>query len=208
MTTADQTGDTLVVRRVLAIAREKVFAAWLDPASLAQWMRPGAVSHATVEVDPRVGGKFRIVMHRSQGAGGDVEHWGEYLAIEPPARLSFTWISVHTDLRPSVVTVELAEHGTGTELTAGDLRVAPNPMMASAAIGFRLGEPARVTVDVIDVAARRVRTFLAGRNLAPGKHSVAWDGRDASGARVRPGVYFVRLTTATDALVRRLVVLE
>ena len=117
MTTADQTGDTLVVRRVLAIAREKVFAAWLDPASLAQWMRPGAVSHATVEVDPRVGGKFRIVMHRGRSDGGDVEHWGEYLAIEPPARLSFTWISVHTDLRPSVVTVELAERGTGTELT-------------------------------------------------------------------------------------------
>ncbi len=77
MTTADQTGDTLVVRRVLAIAREKVFAAWLDPASLAQWMRPGAVSHATVEVDPRVGGKFRIVMHRGRSDGGDVEHWGE-----------------------------------------------------------------------------------------------------------------------------------
>jgi len=117
VTRADQTGAALVVKRVLPVPREKVFAAWLDPASLAQWMRPGTVSAATVEVDPRVGGKFRIVMHRERDAGGDVEHWGEYLAIEPPIRLSFTWISVNTDRRPSVVTIELAEHGTGTELT-------------------------------------------------------------------------------------------
>ena len=117
MTSPDQPGDALVVRRILPVAREQVFAAWLDPTSLAQWMRPEDVTHATVEVDARVGGKFRILMHRSPGAGGDVEHWGEYLAIEPPARLSFTWISVHTDLRPSVVTVELSEHGSGTELT-------------------------------------------------------------------------------------------
>src|SRR5204863_992593 len=84
MTTADQTGDTLVVRRVLAIARETVFAAWRDPASLAQWMRPGAVSHATVEVGPRVGGESRIVLHRGRSGGGDVEYSGASLAIEPP----------------------------------------------------------------------------------------------------------------------------
>ena len=30
---------------------------------------------------------------------------------------------------------------------------------------------------------------------AAGKHSVQWDGRDAFGAQVTPGVYFVRLST-------------
>ena len=130
MTIPDQPGDALVVRRILPVSREQVFAAWLDPASLAQWMRPGAVSRATVEVDPRVGGKFRIVMHRERGAGGDVEHWGEYLAIEPPTRLSFTWISVHTDLRPSVVTIELAERGIATELTLTHRRLPANQVDA------------------------------------------------------------------------------
>jgi uncharacterized protein YndB with AHSA1/START domain len=103
----------LVVRRLIEVPREKVFAAWLDPASLALWMRPGDVASATVKVDPRVGGKFRIAMHRDRGS---VEHWGEYLAIEPPSRLSFTWISENTDLLPTVVTVELLEKGDGTEL--------------------------------------------------------------------------------------------
>jgi uncharacterized protein YndB with AHSA1/START domain len=45
-----------------------------------------------------------------------VEHTGEYLAIEPPSRLSFTWISKYTDERPTVVTIEFHEQDGGTEL--------------------------------------------------------------------------------------------
>ncbi len=57
-----EAGNVLVVRRVIPVPRDEVFAAWLDPANRAQWMRPGDVTKATVEVDARVGGKFRIVM--------------------------------------------------------------------------------------------------------------------------------------------------
>ncbi len=106
--------SVLVVRRLLPVARDQVFAAWLDAASLAQWMRPGDVQSATVEVDPRVGGKFRIVM--VHGLGGE-EHWGEYLVIEKPSLLSFTWISAATDRRPTVVTIQFLERGAAsTEL--------------------------------------------------------------------------------------------
>ena len=114
MTAAGEVGPVLVVRRRIAAQRERVFEAWLDSESLAHWMRPGNFTHAAVTVDPRVGGGFRIVM---QGRPeGDVEHRGEYLAIEPPSLLSFTWISRHTDDRPTVVTIEFHERGTGTEL--------------------------------------------------------------------------------------------
>jgi uncharacterized protein YndB with AHSA1/START domain len=114
MNATDQAAPVLVVRRQMAVPRERVFQAWLDSESLAHWMRPAGTSHATVTVDPRVGGGFRIVM---EGAPhGCVEHTGEYLAIEPPSRLSFTWISKHTEQRPTVVTIEFHERGTGTEL--------------------------------------------------------------------------------------------
>ena len=106
--------EVLVIRRLLRVPRERVFAAWLDPASVAQWMKAGKAASATAELDPRVGGKFRIVM---QHAGRDVEHTGEYRVIEPPSLLSFTWISDHTGNRPTLVTVELQERGGGTELT-------------------------------------------------------------------------------------------
>lgn len=61
--------------------RERVFAAGLDPASLAWWMRPKGMTDATVEVDPRVGGKFRITMLRGREK---FEHTGEYLTVQPP----------------------------------------------------------------------------------------------------------------------------
>jgi len=101
-----------VIRRVIPVPRERVFAAWLDPVSLARWM--GTVEGADVTaLDPRVGGKFRIVMrHR----GGTVEHWGEYQAIERPSLLSFTWLSPNTDHRPTLVTVELQDRANSTEL--------------------------------------------------------------------------------------------
>ena len=119
--------DELVVRRVLRVPRERVFAAWLDPALMARWMCPGDTHSATVELDPRVGGTFRIVTHHARG---DEKHWGEYLAIEPPSRLSFTWISAHTDRRPSVVTVELSERGADTELVLTHRRLPPDKVEA------------------------------------------------------------------------------
>jgi uncharacterized protein YndB with AHSA1/START domain len=103
----------VVVRRFLPLPRERVFAAWLDPASQAQWMLPGDVTTATIESDPRVGGQFRIVMEHGRG---NVEHWGEYLTIDPPSLLSFTWISANTNFLPTIVTIELHERDNGTEL--------------------------------------------------------------------------------------------
>lgn len=118
----DSAADPLVVRRLIPVPREQVFAAWLDPVSLAQWMAPGSVTGATVELDPRVGGAFRIVMHHGQG---HEEHRGAYLAIEPPSLLSFTWISAHTNYQSTVVTVELKAQGNGTELTLTHRRLPP-----------------------------------------------------------------------------------
>lgn len=113
MTDKAGSGETLVVRRFIPVPRERVFSAWLDPASLARWMRPRGITDATAEADPRVGGKFRIVMLQGRER---FEHTGEYLIIQPPARLAFTWISQATDHRPTEVTIEFLERAGGTEL--------------------------------------------------------------------------------------------
>jgi uncharacterized protein YndB with AHSA1/START domain len=123
MTATGESEPVLVVRRRIAVPRERVFEAWLDSESLAQWMRPGDMNRATVTVDPRVGGGFRIVM--GGRSHGDVEHRGEYLAIEPPSLLSFTWISRHTGDRPTVVTIEFHDRGAETELVLTHRRLPP-----------------------------------------------------------------------------------
>ncbi|MBV8209629.1 MAG: SRPBCC domain-containing protein [Burkholderiaceae bacterium] len=120
--TGTSEADAVFVRRVIAVARERVFDAWLDPASLARWMTPCPGWTATARVDPRVGGSFCITMIDRDRA---TEHSGEYLLIERPSRLSFTWISVHTDDRPTVVTVEFHSHGEGTELVLTHRKLPP-----------------------------------------------------------------------------------
>ena len=127
-----ESGETLVVRRVIRAPRERVFAAWLDPKSLAQWMRPGGATDATVEVDPKVGGRFRIVMIEGPKR---YEHNGEYLVIEPPARLEFTWISQATELKPTVVSIDFLEREAGTELVLTHRRL-PSTQLGSHRAGW------------------------------------------------------------------------
>jgi uncharacterized protein YndB with AHSA1/START domain len=99
------------VERWLPAAPDRVFAAWLDPASMARWLSP--TGRAVVANDPRPGGRFRVVM---VGEDTEIEHVGRYLELEPGRRLRFTWRSPYTG-GDSVVTVELEPAGDGTRLT-------------------------------------------------------------------------------------------
>lgn len=90
--------------------------------------------------------------------------------------------------------------GAGGALCPPSLQ--PNPFRATLHIQFL--PPAgtagsRLTLDVLDVAGRRVRRLLdePAADRAVGATAttrvVEWDGRDASGARVASGIYWVAL---------------
>lgn len=113
MAADEERRDRLVVRKVIPAPREEVFAAWIDPESLRDWMCPGDMLTADAQIDARVGGAFRIVMKDATRA---VHHTGEYLILEPPSKLVFTWISNSTGNRPTLATVELFEHGDACEV--------------------------------------------------------------------------------------------
>jgi uncharacterized protein YndB with AHSA1/START domain/ketosteroid isomerase-like protein len=110
----EETDDKLVLRKLIPASREEVFAAWSDPASIQHWMCPGDTNTAEAQIDFRVGRSFRIVM---KGGRHDTEHTGEYQAINPPSKLSFTWVSKNTDFKTTLVTIELLQRGDHTELT-------------------------------------------------------------------------------------------
>ena len=113
----DANRPVLEIVRILPAPPADVFAAWTDPASLAVWMRPSTVHLSEATLDLRVGGRFRIVMH-NPAPSRPVVHEGEYLVIEPPTRLVFTWSSVNTNDQPTRVTVALAPYGRdATRLT-------------------------------------------------------------------------------------------
>jgi hypothetical protein len=68
----------------------------------------------------------------------------------------------------------------------------PNPSIGAAAVDFDLPQAARVDLSIYSVLGQRLRTLAFGPWPA-GRHSVAWDGKDQSGARLGSGVYFMRL---------------
>ena len=110
MTTA-----TLRMSRRFDASPERVFDAWLDPAIAAKWLftTPGSESHST-EIDARVGGAWTIVDRRD---GVDYRALGEYLQIDRPRRLVFTFGMPQFSDSLNRVTVELTPDGQGAFLT-------------------------------------------------------------------------------------------
>lgn len=107
------TNDGVVrVDRRIPASPDAVFRAWTEPERMGRWLSP--MGHAEAEADVRVGGSFTIVM---VGDGQRIEHTGEYLEVDPPRRLVFTWASPYTGPGRTVVTVTLEPDGDGTNLT-------------------------------------------------------------------------------------------
>ncbi|WP_163272348.1 SRPBCC family protein [Chelativorans alearense] len=106
---------TLTVKRHFDQSPDRVFDAWLDPERARRWLfatESGDMIRA--EIDGRVGGGFTFTERRD---GEDVEHVGEYLTIERPKRLVFTLAVPKFSPDADTVTIDLTEHGGGTELT-------------------------------------------------------------------------------------------
>ncbi len=95
----------------------------------------------------------------------------------------------------------------GAALALQALRGFPNPFVREARIGFSLAHASEVDVSVFGVDGRRVRTLMWGP-AAAGPHELRWDGRDAGGRPVAPGIYFLRLAQGERAETRRLVKLQ
>ena len=84
--------------------------------------------------------------------------------------------------------------------------VAPNPTASAATISFALPRDATTQVRVLDVTGRVVVTLEDGVAVA-GRHAITWDGTDAGGRHVAPGLYFVRVSAGDRHLTGRLVVM-
>ena len=105
------------VNRRIPASSHAAFEAWLDPEMVGRWMFGPAIRDEQVVrilIDPRVGGTFSFVVRRN---GKEINHLGEYLAIERPHRLVFTWTTADSLPATSRVSVEILSLEGACELT-------------------------------------------------------------------------------------------
>ena len=95
---------------------EKVWRAWTDPEALKRWWGPDAADRVSaVQLDVRVGGRFRIVFGGPRGTDHEVQ--GVYKEVVRPRKLVFTWTWPNTTPeRESLVSIVFKAAGSGTEL--------------------------------------------------------------------------------------------
>jgi uncharacterized protein YndB with AHSA1/START domain len=115
---------TLAIERVLPASPSVVFQAFTDANELAKWWGPKGFTTPSLEFDPRVGERYRIEMQPPEG-----DHFyltGEFLEVDPPARLAYTfvWEDPAPDDVETLVGLSFRDLGDSTEvaLTQGPFK--------------------------------------------------------------------------------------
>jgi uncharacterized protein YndB with AHSA1/START domain len=104
----------LEITRIFDATPAEVFSAWLDREQWASWIGPEGVNCDVPLLEPRVGGRYRLTMHLSDG--NTIHIAGVLKTIEPNKSFAFTW-GGEGDPRETLVTIKLRELNGQTELS-------------------------------------------------------------------------------------------
>jgi uncharacterized protein YndB with AHSA1/START domain len=80
---------TLQFHRVFKAPVTRVYKAFLDPAALCKWLPPAGYTCKVANLDPKVGGTFRMSFTEFD-SGGEMFFGGKYLEIIPNQKLRYT----------------------------------------------------------------------------------------------------------------------
>lgn len=104
------------VERVFSIDRATMWALWTDQEHAARWMRPSITEFepTIASIDARPSGTYRFEMITKDGSVRAVS--GQFVEVEEPSRLVFTWSWDDSD-EESLVEVLLSDVGDGTKVS-------------------------------------------------------------------------------------------
>ncbi len=107
--------DCVVAEIFIAAPRERIFQALTDPQQAVRWWGQNGKYHFTeFHMDVRVGGKWSCA-GPSEDMGTNFTVHGEFLDVDPPRKLAYTWSSSWMPANTQVQW-ELEEQGSGTLL--------------------------------------------------------------------------------------------
>lgn len=111
----------LQIERLVPATPQEIFDAWTTPSELAKWWAPPGGRCVVASIDLRLGGLYTIVNELS--GGGIVTIRGEYVTIEPPALLRFTWTTDEGQPATETVTVTVEAEGSNSRVAVVHARM-------------------------------------------------------------------------------------
>ena len=132
--------------------------------------------------------------------------WGGLQWISPSSNVYHDWAMAS----PAFIYLDPAAEVEPADLPA-EFRLyagAPNPFESATAIRYDLPQDDRVKLTVYDINGKVVRTLVDLPTHQAGRFTANWDGRDAEGRQVAPGVYFYRLETSMHSATERVTLLR
>ncbi|RDW16106.1 ATPase [Oceanobacillus arenosus] len=114
---------TLTMVRNFDVASERVFDAWLNPDMMRKWFFTLEGTNKVAKNDPQIAGTWEIVDHRD---GKDYRAIGEYLEIDSPKKLMFTFKMPQFNDLQDTITVELKGLQQGCEMTFSQDIIVPH----------------------------------------------------------------------------------
>jgi uncharacterized protein YndB with AHSA1/START domain len=113
----------VLITRIFEAPRERVFRAWTDPDEVAAWFGPEHMDtpRERIHIDLRVGGRYELTMI-PRGGGGEHAIGYDILELVEPELIvlrsdPMPEVGMH---EPTVVRVELHDHGDKTRMTLSD----------------------------------------------------------------------------------------
>jgi uncharacterized protein YndB with AHSA1/START domain len=143
----EESGHVVRIERTFAASPEDVFDAWTSPEVMRRWFHVAPDwDTPEAEVDPRVGGKVRVVMRRPDGT--EVGAQGEYTLIDRPRRLVMTWTFDEDPSNEQLIELSFSESDGSTTVLMVNSGIATDERREDQDEGWRgcFGELERVLV--------------------------------------------------------------
>jgi uncharacterized protein YndB with AHSA1/START domain len=105
---------TVRITRNFQVDAEKIFEAWITPELMKKWLFTMEHTNKVASSHPVVGGTWEIVDERD---GKEYRAIGEYIQVDAPNKLVFTFKMPQFSETEDTLTVEVNPIETGTEMT-------------------------------------------------------------------------------------------
>ena len=117
MASSQPDGLKLHLESVVRARPSQVFVALTDPDQLARWWGPHGFTTSSIELDLKVGGRYRFAMQPPEGEMFHLQ--GEFREVDAPSRLAYTfqWEPPDPQDLVTVVSISLSDLGGWTRLT-------------------------------------------------------------------------------------------